>query len=894
MTGKTNKSTAVRLKLLLVEQNPLESKLLQELLLDSMRGDVEQDAGVQALEVHTASTLEDALAQIKQHSFDVALIDAVSRDIQHLGLFHAIKAKASDLAIIILIEQLDQKLLHKAMDEGVQDYLLKREVTSRNLVATIRHVALRSRLKQPSTEPRRVMSAASANLAEGVDGLTGLPQQALFIECLDYEIKRAHRYSQLIALMFIHIDGLDAVAEQAGEAGVKAVLLAYSARLKNILRTSDTTGRYGEHTFACILNDLSEQQDVHVVIGKVEAGLSAPVSFQSQLLDLADIKIGLALYPGDSNEVQSLLQCANTALDSARQKSGMRAEIFNSHIRAQDIERFKVADAVRYALEKNELSLYLQPVLELAQKKVVAVEASLHWEHPDYAEISSRDILFLAELAGLIQPVEEWLLRQACLQYGNVQKQHRDLKIRLHLPPGIFRAASFPALLKTILEETELAATSLQLAVPVSAIMQSPEKAKDILRQLDDLGVNILLDDFGGSHSSMQLLKTYPIKGLIIEELVIGQVGTHQDASDIVKTIIAMCQAMHLQLTAKGVETAAQDKLLASWHCSSVQGEYYTKAMAADAFFSLPLWDDVEQELAANDDHVRVQHGTSQCIRDSFISLNSLLPMSQSARQLLDIRNNSDAGIPELEGIIEQDPAIAAQIIRYANAPFFGNQGQIKTIKQAVMTALGFEGALNMALGIAVQSNLQSSGKSCIDLQAYWRHAIYTAALSQAIARQTRFGDVIPGTAWLAGLLQNIGYLALCQNFQPELEKLKVQRRQYPDLLPIEVEERVLGISHAEVGLHLLRGWHLPEEIVTAVFEHHNVSYVGEHAAYANIILIANRMLAKQGIGDEMLGLLSPGILQMLSLSEEQLEKIMNKIMDSRDELDTMGSHLVA
>ena len=248
----------------------------------------------------------------------------------------------------------------------------------------------------------------------------------------------------------------------------------------------------------------------------------------------------------------------------------------------------------------------------------------------------------------------------------------------------------------------------------------------------------------------------------------------------------------------------------------------------------------------------------------------------------------------ELDAIIEHDPAIAAQIIRYANAPFFGNQGQIKTIKQAVMTALGFEGALNMALGIAVLGNLQGSGKSCIDLHAFWRHAVYAATLSQAIARKTRIEGVIQGTAWLAGLLQNIGYLALCQDFQPELEKVKMKKRQYPDLQATEVEERVLGISHAEVGLHLLRSWHLPDEIITAVFEHHNVSYVGEHAAYANIVLIANRMLTQQGIGDEPLGLAPFGILQMLSLSEEQLEKIMNEIMDSRDGLDTMGNHLAA
>ncbi len=881
-------SAGDRLRILLVEQNPVESKLLQELL---------QDSEQQKLDICALTTLHDAIAKIKQQSFDVALIDAVSRDIQHLGLFHAIKAKAGDLPIIILIETLDQSLLRKAMDEGVQDYMLKREVDSRNLLTTIRHVVLRARLKRLSSKPmRQAATVGKAWSKEGVDALTGLPGQALFVEYLEYEIKRARRYAQLMALMFIHIDGLEIILAEAGEEAVEAVLLAYSERLKNILRASDTSGFYAENKFSCILNDLSAESDVHIIISKVETTLSAPVSFRSQRLQTR-VKIGLALYPGDSDDVQGLIQCANTALNSARRKTDSNSKVFNSRVRTQDLERFKVADAVRFALEKNELQLYLQPVLDLAQKNVVAVEAMLRWQHPDYAEIGSRDILFLAELAGLIQPVEEWLLRQACLQYRRMQqRQHMELKIRLHLPSGIFRNSGCPALLKTILTETEMAAENLQLAVPVSAIMQLPKNAHAILEQLDRIGVSILLDDFGGNRSSMQILKDYPIKGLVIDNQLIGRISSHQDAAGIVKTIIGMCQALHLDLVAKGVDSAAQEKLLSAWHCPAVQGGYYAEVVAADDFFSLPLWSAANADEAGEEqNNLEEQQDAAQGIRDSLVTLNSLPPMSDTTRQLLSIRNNPDADMAELETIIEQDPAIAAQIIRYANAPFFGNQGQITTIKQAVMTALGFEGALNMALGIAVLGNLQGSGKSsCLDLHAFWRHAVYAAALSQAIARQVGIQDVIPGTAWLAGLLQNIGYLVLSQNFHSELEKIKIKRRQHPDLLITDVEERVLGISHAEVGLHILRAWHFPEEIVSAVFEHHNVAYVGRHAVYANIVLIANRMLAQHSIGDETLGLAPPGILQMLSLSEMTLERIMNGIMDSRDGLDTMGNHLAA
>ncbi len=886
MTGNVGMPAGDGFKILLVEQNPVELKLLQELLQDSQQRN---------MDVCAVTTLDDAIEKIKQQSFDVALVDAVSHDVQHLGLFHAIKAKAGNLPVIILIETLDQDLLRQAMDEGVQDYMFKQDVDSRSLLTTIRHVVLRARLKRLPGKPRAVAQAiGKAWKKEGLDELTGLPGQSLFVECLEYEIKRARRYSQHMALMLIHVEGLEAISAQAGDDAADAVLLAYSERLKHILRASDTSGFYTENEFSCILNDLSAESDVHIIIRKVAASLSAPVSFRSQPLPTS-VKIGLALYPGDSDDIAGLIQCAKTALSSARRETGSSSKVFNARVRMQDLERFKVADAVRFALEKNELQLYLQPVLDLAQKTVVAAEAILHWQHPDYAEISSRDILFLAELAGLIQPVGEWLLRQACLQHRRMQQEQMDVKIRLHLPSCIFRNSGCPALLETILTETEMAAENLQLAVPVSAIMQSPENVRAILEKIDRIGVSILLDDFGGNRASMQILKDYPIKGLVIENNIISRISRYQDASGIVKTIISMCQALHLDLVAKGVDSAAQEKLLSAWHCPAVQGEHYAGAVTADDFFSLPLWRDVARDKPDEERAKRnEQEDTAQAIRDSLVTLNNLPPMSGTTRELLNIRNDSDADMRTLETVIEQDPAIAAQIIRYANAPFFGNQGKIKTIKEAVMTALGFEGALNMALGIAVLGTLQNSDQSCLDLHAFWRHAVYAAALSQAITQQVGIQGVTPGTAWLAGLLQNIGYLVLCRNFQPELEKMKIKRKQHPDLLITDVEERVLGISHAEVGLHVLQAWHFPEEIISAVFEHHNVSYVGEYAVYANIILIANRMLVPYGIGDETLGLIPPGILQMLSLDEAKLEKIMDGIMGGRDGLDTMSSHLAA
>lgn len=870
-----------QLRLLLIEPNPVEARLLQELLQEPA------DSGMAVFLADSPATASSLLAQ---QTFDLALVDAVTPEGQQLTLFHSLRAAPAPPPVILLIEHPDPVLLHQATGEGVQDYLLKREVDSASLRTTIRHVVLRARLH------RQAARASSAAIGEGIDALTGLPGPELLLECLDYEGQRAQRYAQNMALMLIEVAELDQGGEHGGGAVDEqvraAVLPVLAERLKNVLRASDTTGRYGEG-FACILNDLSELEDIHVIIRKVETALSAPVSFRERLFPLS-IKAGLALYPGDSGDVRELMQCAATALEAARRKEGSCAEIFNPQVRMPDLDRFKVADAVRFALEKKELQLRLQPVLSLPEQQIVAAEAQLYWAHGDYAEIGSRDILFLAELAGLSQPLEEWMLRQACELLGQLPPQAADMKIRLPLPSGIFRNTGFPGLLRAILAETGQEAGRLQLTVPLSAIMQAPEKAQAILRQLAEIGAGLLLDDFGGSRSSMQILRQAPIDGLLIAESLVKRIAIDAESASTVKTIIAMSQALHLDLTARGVDSPAQESLLAGWQCPAVQGSHYAPPADLATFLALPLW----HTETARKDAPRQADGedVAQRIRALLGSVNQLPPMSGTAHALLELRNRPEAGIEELDAIIEQDPAIAAQIIRYANAPFFGNQGQIKTIKQAVMTALGFEGALNMALGMAVAGSLQggSGGDRGFDRAAFWRHAVYAAALSAAIARAARLDGVQPGTAWLAGLLQNIGYLVLGRDFQPEMERLRAERRQHPELLATELEEQVLGLSHAEVGLHLLRGWQLPGEIVTAVFEHHNVSYVGEHAAYANIVLLANRLLAQQGIGDEPLGLMPLGILQMLSLNEEQLEKITREILDSREGLDTMGQHLAA
>ena len=211
------------------------------------------------------------------------------------------------------------------------------------------------------------------------------------------------------------------------------------------------------------------------------------------------------------------------------------------------------------------------------------------------------------------------------------------------------------------------------------------------------------------------------------------------------------------------------------------------------------------------------------------------------------------------------------------------------------MTALGLSGAIDMALGIAILGNLHTQGEhSHTDTYAFWQHAIYAATLCQKIAERNPHIKLNPGTAYLAGLLQNIGYLIFCENFPQEMQQVQQQQRYHPEQNLIDIEKQVIGISHDAIGYRLLKSWHIPDEILLAVYEHHNDAYVGKHSVYANIILIANRLLAPQHIGDETIAYLSPAMLQLLNISETKLSIIINELLQHRQDLDAMSKHLAA
>lgn len=282
-------------------------------------------------------------------------------------------------------------------------------------------------------------------------------------------------------------------------------------------------------------------------------------------------------------------------------------------------------------------------------------------------------------------------------------------------------------------------------------------------------------------------------------------------------------------------------------------------------------------------------------IKSRLRQLGRLPAMPEMGRRILQLRARGEPDIKVLSEVVELDPSLAAQVMRYARSPFFGYRGTVDSVKTAMARVLGYDMVMNLALGLATAKPFKIPKSGPLGLDAFWHHAVYSAALVQALS-----GLLPPtirppsGLAYLAGLSHNFGHLLVGHLFREEFMVLNKVIESHPDKPVTAIEQATLGIDHTEIGAMLMEYWKLPEEVVVAIRHHHNANYHGPHSIYANLVLIADRMLKRQGFGDASGTDLPQGMLDFLEISEYQLEAVTQRIMSGREGLDTMAQQLAA
>jgi HD-like signal output (HDOD) protein len=276
-------------------------------------------------------------------------------------------------------------------------------------------------------------------------------------------------------------------------------------------------------------------------------------------------------------------------------------------------------------------------------------------------------------------------------------------------------------------------------------------------------------------------------------------------------------------------------------------------------------------------------------------AIKDLPPMPKMAQEIFRLSSNPYAGARELAAIVQLDPSLAAQVMRYAASPFFSYQGKVDSIQTAISRVLGYDMVMNLALGLATAKPFRVQRTGPLGLDNFWRHATYTAAIAQALCNEVPAGQrPKPGLCYLAGLLHNFGHLLLGHLFKQEFLMLNEEVKKHPEKAVVDIEQKLLGIDHTEIGVWLMQAWGLPEEVIVATQEHHNPAYTGPFSQYSEIVMVADHMLRSHGMGDAPTDELPHTVLESLGLTEVQTLQVMNRVLEGCEGLNAMAQQLAA
>ncbi|WP_146151877.1 EAL domain-containing protein [Ahniella affigens] len=422
------------------------------------------------------------------------------------------------------------------------------------------------------------------------DTLTGLPNRTLLAERLAHSLIRARRFGTYVALLFLDLDRFKHVNDSMGHAAGDRLLKAVAARIVTSVRESDTVARLGGDEFTVVLEDLHDPTEAEAVARKLLESFATPLDLDGRQEMIISPSIGISLYPDHGQVPTDLLKHADTAMYYAKERGRNTFQVYNDAMDAKARMRANMANQLHKALERGELSLVFQPKLNLVEQRITGAEALLRWKNPTLGVISPTEFIPVAEETGLIVPIGEWVIQQAC------QQLLRWTEAGLTLPTMAVNVSALQLFrgelakrLREILDAMRVPAHRLELELTESMLMANPEQSIATLTQIKALGLRLAIDDFGTGYSSLAYLKRLPIDTLKIDKAFIADLTLDPDDEAITTTVIMMAHAMGLNVIAEGVETNEQMRYLADQNCDEVQGHLISAPMDADRMLQFLL-----------------------------------------------------------------------------------------------------------------------------------------------------------------------------------------------------------------------------------------------------------------------------------------------------------------
>lgn len=540
----------------------------------------------------TASSAEEALAALSEQTFDLVISDIDMGRMSGLELVPRVHSLSPDTVVVMISGNQDIEFAIQALRVGAFDYITK-PIDLRHVEASVERALKHSELLKEKRRYKEQLEALLQQRTAEVDWLayydtvTQLPNRALFEDRLTQACSIAKSTGQSLGVLFISLDQFKKVNDSLGHGPGDSLLREFAERLKSCISKSDTVARFGSDEFALLKTQIDGTNDVIETIGSLSQVLKFSFDLPGHEL-YATASVGVSMFPIDGEDCQTLLKNAGAALYKAKKSGGANYQFFTADMHELATRRLALETNLRRAIQNQEFLIHYQPRVSVDSLEITGVEALVRWQHPQFGLVSPSEFIPLAEDTGLIVPIGEWVLRQACEQNRRWQEQgFAPIQVAVNISGRQFHDRDLSQTVNRILKESGLAPHHLELELTESSIMQNAEFAENLLTRWKNMGINISIDDFGTGVSSLASLKRLPIGALKIDQSFVRDATVDPDDAAIVMAIITLAHNLRLKVIAEGVETEEQLRFLQLLRCDEIQGYLFSKPLPAEKLVSL-------------------------------------------------------------------------------------------------------------------------------------------------------------------------------------------------------------------------------------------------------------------------------------------------------------------
>jgi len=519
---------------------------------------------------------EEALRIIDQYEIDVVLSDINLGGKGGLEFLAEISRRPTEMAVMMMSGNQNIECPIDALRHGAFDYITKPIDLDYLTNAMRRAVRRREELVAKRRNEERIFRTLESRTArleflEKCDPVTGLANLRTFESELGNAL-RAARPSANVGVVLISLDRLGSIRDTLGHALADQLLREFAARLTDALAEEIMLARVESADFGVLVRDVSTTP-LPMVVELINCEAAKPFNYQSQQF-FSSVSLGVSTSTSENRHAHIILSNAGTALSKARSLGGGNCLFFDSAMNVSEINRLILESDLYMAIDRGELSVEFQPIIELGTGLVDSVEALLRWHRDSVEEVSAEDFIPIAEETGLIVPISEWMLREACLHAKRWHDRSASLRVAVRISPRQFGSNDFASRVRSITEEIGVDPQCLQLEITESVVMSDLEAAGSVLRGLRKSGVGIAIDNFGSRKASLEHLKALPVDTLKIDCSFVHDIATSRESEAVIDAILTLARKLDLKVIAKGVESEEQLRVLERLGCQFWQGSF--------------------------------------------------------------------------------------------------------------------------------------------------------------------------------------------------------------------------------------------------------------------------------------------------------------------------------